>query len=474
MSNACTMPDIQIISVLGVVVAAAAVVLGYLSGKEPAQQLQFRKYLHILACGACTLCAALLSNPQLMIPAVVIAEIILLYLVFKRDFFTIQGEKSYGIVLFPVAFLILLILFPRPQYKALILGPMGFLTLADAMAALVGMRFAKRYFILTGDKKSWIGALAFFVTALLWMWVLRALGYQQEISLPAFLFGAVAISLIMAAVELMGSKGRDNLWIPLVSAWLLYMWLQSDATEFLYAMGYALALIPAGMVAYYKKWLNLSGTVAALFLGMVLWVAGFSLWPMLVFFLTGSILGKLPGGKSSDKKAGKARDYLQVYSNGGLALLLGIAHSIHPLPLWENLYLISAAVACSDTWSSEIGQRLSKRAFDLRSLRWVSAGLSGCISGVGTLAAIMGAACIAAFGKDQAQMLEIVLWGFAGSLLDSVLGAFVQARYGKDIAQDTGEGKPDKGFAPVTNDVVNALSGLGIAGLAALYYGLYP
>jgi uncharacterized membrane protein len=62
--------------------------------------------------------------------------------------------------------------------------------------------------------------------------------------------------------------------------------------------------------------------------------------------------------------------------------------------------------------------------------------------------------------------------GFAGSVLDSVLGAFVQARYGKEVAQDTGEGKPNKGFARVTNDVVNALSGLGIAGLAALIFYL--
>ena len=66
----------------------------------------------------------------------------------------------------------------------------------------------------------------------------------------------------------------------------------------------------------------------------------------------------------------------------------------------------------------------------------------------------------------------ILLLGFAGSVLDSVLGAFVQARYGKEVAQDTGEGKPNKGFARVTNDVVNALSGLGIAGLAALIFYL--
>jgi uncharacterized protein (TIGR00297 family) len=472
MPNACAMPDIQIISILGVIVAAAAVVLGYLSGKEPAQQMQFRKYLHILACGACTLCAALLSNPQLMIPAVVIAEIILLYLVFKRDFFTIKGEKSYGIVLFPLAFLLLLFLFPHPQDKALILGPMGFLTLADALAALVGMRFAKRNIVLTGDKKSWIGAVAFFVTAFIWMWVLRALGYQETVSVWVFLAGAVAISGISAFVELMGSKGRDNLWIPLVSAWLMYLWAQRDAMDFVVSLAYALALVPAGIFAFYKKWLSFSGTVAAIFLGIVLWVAGFSLWPMLVFFLTGSLLGKLPGGKSSDIKAGKARDHIQVYSNGGLALLLAVAHSIKPLPIWEYLYLISAAVACSDTWSSEIGQRFSKRAFDLRSLRWIPAGLSGCISGVGTLAAIMGAACIAAYGANQAQMLGILLLGFAGSVLDSVLGAFVQARYGKEVAQDTGEGKPNKGFARVTNDVVNALSGLGIAGLAALIFYL--
>lgn len=459
---------------MGILVAGAAVLLGYLSGKEPAQQLQFRKYLHILACGACTLCAGLLSNPQALIPVVIVAEIILLYLVFKRDFFTIKGEKSYGIVLFPLAFLLLLLLFPQPQDKVFILGPMGFLTLSDAMAALVGMRYAKRYFILTGDKKSWIGALAFWVTGMLWMLLLRLLGYQESLSLGLYLLGAAGISAIAASIELMGSKGRDNLWVPLFTAWLLFIWVQQDATDFVRILWISFALIPAGIVAYHRKWLSFSGTVAALLLGITLWLSGFSLWPMLVFFLTGSLLSKLPGGNSSDTKSGRARDYIQVYSNGGLALLLAIAHSIWPQPIWGYLYLIQTAVVCSDTWSSEIGQRLSKKAFDLRRWRIVPAGLSGCISATGTLAAFVGAACIALFAENKEQMLTLLLWGVAGSMLDSVLGAFFQARYGKELQQDHGDGKPAQGFAFITNDAVNALSSLGIVALAALFFLLYP
>jgi uncharacterized protein (TIGR00297 family) len=460
--------DLQIILIMGIFVALAAVLLGKVNGKEPPQQLRFRKYLHILACGACTVSAALLSQQQLLIPAVLIAEMVLLYLVIKRDFFTINGEKSYGIVLFPLAFLVLLLLFPHPKDKVFIVGPMGFLALCDAMAALVGMRFASRHFILTGDKKSWQGAVAFWVTGIAWMLLLRFWGFQTDTVTWVFLAGAAGISGIAACAELMGSKGRDNLWIPLITVWLLYVWSQQASVTFVSTMWLSFLLIPAGILACYRKWLSASGTVAALFLGMTILISGFSLWPMLLFFLTGSVLSKLPGGKSSDAKSGKARDHIQVFSNGGVALILAIANSVKPLPVWEYLYIISAAVACSDTWSSEIGQRFSKTAFDLRRFRLVPAGLSGCISVQGTLAAIAGAACIAVFANSREQMFAVLLWGFAGSLLDSLLGAFLQARYGQEIQHDMGVGKPTQGFAAISNDVVNALSSAGIAGIAAM------
>lgn len=462
------MSDIQIMMLLGVAVMAASFVMGYLSKKNPAQRLQLRKYLHVLACGTCTLCAALLHETQWLIPAVIIAEIALIYLVLKRDFFTINGERSYGIVLFPLAFLVLLWLFPTQEEKLLIVGPMGFLAFCDAAAALVGMRFAHNYFVLTGDKKSWQGAVAFWLTGMCWMMLLRYWGFQKDISLWVYLAGAAGISVIAAGAELMGSKGRDNLWIPLITAWLLYVWTQQEASAFIFTLGLSFALIPAGIVTYRRKWLSASGTVAALFLGMALLISGFSLWPMLVFFLTGSLLSKLPGAKSSDVKSGKPRDHIQVFSNGGVALLLAMANTIQPAPVWEYIYLVTAAVACSDTCSSEIGQRFSKTALDLRRLRMVPAGLSGCISLPGTLAAVGGAACVAVFAETREQIPVILLWGVCGSLLDSLLGAFFQARYGGEIQHDTGVGAPTHGYAMITNDMVNALSGLGVA--AAVYF----
>jgi uncharacterized protein (TIGR00297 family) len=234
-----------------------------------------------------------------------------------------------------------------------------------------------------------------------------------------------------------------------------------------------------------KKALTLDGAIAAA--GIGLWVLCFAgpawLLPLFFFFSSSTLLGKLVKNHSSasDAKQGKPRDFRQVFCNGGLYAVLA---TIHPGPyqdLAQTLMALSMAVSTADTWSSELGQYFRQKTVDM--LRWqpVSVGLSGGVSLAGTLAGLTGATAMAVlcnFLSGQAAYScfigFVALGGFAGMLLDSLLGAGLQVRYRH---RETGELR-DQGGAQfmqvggliwMSNDAVNFWSNLVIT-LAGLVF----
>lgn len=202
--------DTLIILVLGALVAAAAYYFEKYNIRHPEKRLFARKYLHLIACGSCTISAGLLENLYFLGLIVFFAEILLLWMVLKKDYFSINGVKSMGIVYFPLSFLLLILLFPRHEDRYLIVGPMGFLTLADAMATLVGVKYGRSFFVMTGERKSLIGTAAFMVVGLLWMVVMKWLGFQASSGWGSYLIISAVITGMAAGVEIMGSKGRDD------------------------------------------------------------------------------------------------------------------------------------------------------------------------------------------------------------------------------------------------------------------------
>jgi uncharacterized membrane protein len=162
----------------------------------------------------------------------------------------------------------------------------------------------------------------------------------------------------------------------------------------------------------------------------------------------------------------------------------------------------AAALASSnaDTWGSEVGVLARRPPVSILSFRSVPTGISGGVSLLGTAASLAGSSFIALLFTavqgiasrtvgglpapgDGGGLLRLALIvaaaGFLGSLADSLLGASVQAQY---ALQDSGGaterrsegGRPNRlvrGFAVVTNDVVNlASSAVAAAGGLALYW----
>lgn len=220
-----------------------------------------------------------------------------------------------------------------------------------------------------------------------------------------------------------------------------------------------------------KNVLTTDGALAAAFVGLwVLFWAGMAwLLPLFFFFISSILLGKLNKSRAaaSDSKQGKPRDAWQVWCNGGVYAALATFASGAFSDTAHTLMVLSIAGSNADTWSSETGQFFRQKTVDI--LRWkpVPVGLSGGISWAGTAGGLLGAVAMAVIGNGLAgtiaepdPMLLVAVGGFAGMLLDSLLGAGLQARYrhvSTDALSDTGGAGfvLDSGYAWMSNDAVN-------------------
>ena len=104
-------------------------------------------------------------------------------------------------------------------------------------------------------------------------------------------------------------------------------------------------------------------------------------------------------------------------------------------------------------------------------------GLSGGVSLIGTLAGLTGAFLIGllylVFTHKWQSPLLITAVGFAGTLLDSIIGSSAQAVYRltngmRTEVQMPGETILEKGFPWMTNDLVNFLSNVVLTLLGTL------
>lgn len=244
-------------------------------------------------------------------------------------------------------------------------------------------------------------------------------------------------------------------------------------------------------LAYVKHSLNLSGFLAATLLGAIIYVfGGMLIWGSLIaFFISSSLITKLNEHKQKKHTAG--RNYVQVMANGLVAAIFCILYYV----LKTEIFLLAAAVAIStsnsDTWASEIGIMSKGKTWNILNFKVAPKGVSGAISGLGTLASILGAFAIAMvfvgiYALTQSITLAETLYfgfvitscGFLGNLIDSYLGALIQAKYrGVDTGTYTeNRWLPNEkvvlasGLALITNDMVNILSALSASILTVIFF----
>lgn len=468
----------------------------YLSQKGNRAALLSRKLLHIAGVGGLAIAPFLFENDNIITAIACFFSIFLFVAVWRRWFkVDIYNRLSWGIALFPLSFLALWLFWGRANL-GLVLFPMLVLTFADAGAAISGHLFAKRFYNLTGDAKSIVGSAVF---VLLTFVVLFALAPFIQGSFPEASYNIpeeyvahhywliiLVISLFAACAEGLTSGGWDNVTVPLSVSWLMAMLPVLGHPPIIIMLIFC-SLAVLAFLAWKKKWLDGGGSISALLVGFVVWVAGGwqSIFLLGLFFITGSVFSVLENQnkKLSGAKIGKPRDYVQVICNGGIAAFCMVCYSLFQSELAMLAFCISVAVSTSDTWSSTIGNWAQGRVVDIINFRPLPIGISGGISWQGTVAGMAGAGLIAfaahLLGVGFGFGWWIAGFGFLGMLTDSLIGSIWQRRYivnGTllEESEELDHSKPAKGLKWMTNDLVNLISNLIITIFATgLWYFMW-
>lgn len=443
----------------------------------PSTLFYSRKFLHITVISLLAYQVHLLDPKWNVAFALILLaiEFVLILLVFK-GFFEIEGRKSWGIVYFLPPIVFLLVCFTH--YNDLIALSIGILAFSDGLSAILGRYFqgllyrnqsVSPFFIQFSrvnniqwgqDQKTLIGFMVFTFTTML----ILILNDVFNNSLIVF-YMAVAL----ASVELLSGKGSDNFFI-LLTAFFLLLFFQNRETEIIrFCDQYSFWLwvsIPLVFIVLRLKWLSISGVFFAVHLAVLVLLSGQSLWPLIAFFVVGTVAGKLNKQAITDSKHNKPRDAFQVLANGGMLFIFIFLSLFDVLNFNLNLWmLVSIAVASADTLSSEIGMKFGKSTVNILTLKPVEKGLSGGVSFAGFVGALIGASVVACF--DTQHFYFIIFWGMMGSVIDSLLGMLFQAKYSLNgMLTDQKRGIVVKGYAFITNDSVNFWSNLIVVALA--------
>ncbi len=487
-----------LLAVLGVIIGSSELVR-----KKINLPISFtRKFVHILTGLLIALTPLLLQRPY---PLLIISGIFAVFNWFAIRKKWMPGmhateKTSYGTVFYPISFFILIILL-WDWHRTILVIAMLIMAIADALAAIVGenMRKPIRYQF-NGEPKSLQGSavmlIATFFIALLGLKFCYPFDHLSMGMINGLWFAAI-VAVISTACESISYKGSDNLTVPLGAAFALhYMITHTTDQNLIFTIGLGIALLIA-IISYYLHFLSGSGSISTFLLGTVVFGTGkweFSI-PILLFFFLSSLLSKM-GKKWKQRFAdtfqkGGRRDVGQVLANGGVAGVIVLLWNYFPADVWYFVFVGSIAAVTADTWATEIGVFSKFTPRDILTFKKVPPGTSGGITVLGLLGGLSGSFIIVFIGSlvtkrydnivPATSLFSMVIGaGLVGSLVDSILGATVQAQYQCDTCGKITEKKihcqatPTRlisGYSFIDNDMVNgicALSGAIISWIAYL------
>jgi uncharacterized protein (TIGR00297 family) len=444
-----------------------------MNGRPPSEDA--RKLVHI-GFGVCALLLRYITwwEAALVASTALAFNILVMPRVGQRIYRPADHARRFtsGVVLYPLAVLLLILLFPdRLDIAA---AAWGILAVGDGMSCVIGKRFGRRR-IPWNREKSIAGSAALFLlggaagAALAW-WC------RPHVMPPPYMWYSLgapfAAALVAAFVETIPVRLDDNLSVPASAAavlWALSI-VSEDLVHSFAAQAAQLALtatavnVVVAWFAYRAGSVTKAGAIAGAVIGIVIAVStGAAGWFLLgATFAAASISSKLGVRRKTllgiAEERGGRRGAGNAIANTGFAAAAAWLSSVTYAHDHALVAFAAALVAAgSDTVASEIGKAWGESTYLVPTLRRVKPGTSGGISLEGTAAGIASAALLGGL----AVLLGIVP---PVALVPIVLGATI-ASYAESLFGATLEGP-----GILNNDLLNFINTAVAAYLAILLY----
>lgn len=386
---------------------------------------------------------------------ILVALGIILIVVLLQFKWGLQQESSYGIALFPISLGALLMLGVPAAWVA---TAAWVLAVSDASAGWIGRKWGSPKYNFLSESKSYQGASAFFITALICM----------AIRFPDLHLGWwILLSFLPTLTELFSWRGSDNFFLPIFTvAWIQLVLSTPHLGSWIWLLVAAIILIFLAWWVIHKNWLDQTGWWAAVWIAAMLWMSGGwkALSAPLFLLVLGSVAGRLFRANHSSEK----RTAQQVFSNGWIGVVLYMMYGLTDQFYWQLLAWSSFAISICDTISSEVGTAIGGKTYNILNFRLMQPGMSGGISVAGTSAGFIALLFLAGclyfiLPVSYIELFWVVATGMIGMLVDSFMGSRWQAMWKQgdtwtEVSRTQQDGQLVKGLPWLDNHWVNFLS----------------
>ncbi len=392
--------------------------------------------------------------------------------------------KSYGLFYFGLSTLtvICIVVFVNPDLYILSGIPFYCLAIGDGFTPLIA-RLAKNHNIKLFKEKTLVGMATMFALSSLSA-LIFSLVFELNLS-PLFI---ISIGALACVVELYSYNCTDNITVEFaVFGYLVlyYYGLVPDALQI--ALIVALPVIVLnGWKKALSDWANVISYIyfvlSVYFIGNSMTAAISALYVIsaAVSIITVRIYNKRYGEKEK-----LARTAKQILANSGVALLACLLYHVTKLPVFTYAAFAVVTEEFADSMASDIGRLSKGKHVDIIGFKPLPAGISGGVSWLGTLSALIACAVALvipfAFGVvNWLAYVILVLVCFVGVFIDSALGSRLQVLYRCAVCENLTEKTEHcetpteyfKGVKRIDNSTVNFLSGVATALITVCVFSL--
>lgn len=462
-------------AILYLYIAIDVVVFGLLLSKVIGKEYA-RKITHIMLFGVWILMDLFFKGNihSVIFPSTIIIINCVVYITGLDKPIEREGDKKQpGIIYFAIAIsAIYFMAYLIPELYPYVGVGVLCLTLGDGAAAIFGNLIKSKKIL---ENKSIAGTVGCFGVTLI------SLILYKYLYLPELSYMTIILVSILCAIFEFVQYGLDNFTVTIFCFLLAYYINNLDIT---FAIGIIIAIATfiwvffAKLITYYGA--LLSGVYVVTFLyfgGYKHLILLFGCYLLNVIIHVIRKVKKVNLDDVVDKE--HTKDVIQIFANGFFGLLPVIIYAFT-----NNLsfLIISALCLCAcfiDSVSSDIGTMSKKQPYDFIKRKYVSKGMSGGITLLGTLASLIVSILLStyivfAYSLPLLNIIFYTLIIMSGTIIDSILGSCVQVKYRCSVCSKNTEKKEhcgtpciyDGGVKVINNDVVNIISSFATFAIA--------